>query len=65
LPHDVRDPDEDNQAEHQLEFVHGLRLIADGQLDGAEACRSYHAEHDLTRLVLICGVTPGPSTAAT
>jgi hypothetical protein len=33
-----------NQAEHQLEFVRHLRLIADGALDGAEACRSYHAE---------------------
>ena len=37
-----------NRAEHQLTFVHHLRAIADGQLDAAEACRSYHA--DLERL---------------
>jgi hypothetical protein len=37
-----------NRAEHQLTFVRHLRAIADGQLDAAEACRSYHA--DLERL---------------
>ncbi len=39
-----------NQAEHQLEFVRHLRLIADGQLEATEACRSYHSE--LARLRL-------------
>jgi hypothetical protein len=37
-----------NRAEHQLTFVRYLRAIADGELDAAEACRSYHA--DLGRL---------------
>jgi len=37
-----------NRAEHQLTFVRYLRAIADGGLDAAEACRSYHA--DLERL---------------
>jgi hypothetical protein len=32
------------QAEHQLEFVRHLRLIADGETSAADACRSYHAE---------------------
>jgi hypothetical protein len=39
-------------SEHPLTFVRYLRLIADGQVDGAEACRAYHA--DLGRL----GVMP-------
>jgi hypothetical protein len=39
-----------NRAEHQLTFVRYLRAIADGALDAAEACRSYHA--DLERLGL-------------
>ena len=33
-----------NSAEHQLEFVRHLRLVADEQLAAAEAVRSYHAE---------------------
>ncbi len=33
-----------NRSEHQLTFVRFLRAIADGQLNAAEACRSYHAE---------------------
>lgn len=37
-------------SEHPLTFVQYLRLIADGQLEAAEACRSYHA--DLRRLVI-------------
>ncbi len=32
------------QAEHQLEFVRHLRLLADGLLDARAATRSYHAE---------------------
>jgi len=35
-------------SEHPLTFVQYLRLIADGQMDAAEACRGYHA--DLRRL---------------
>ena len=35
-------------SEHPLTFVQYLRLIADGQMDPAEACRGYHA--DLRRL---------------
>ena len=30
--------------EHPLTFVACLRRIADGEIDAAEACRSYHAE---------------------
>ncbi len=37
-----------NRSEHQLTFVRHLRAIADGALEAAEACRSYHA--DLERL---------------
>lgn len=37
-----------NRSEHQLTFVRYLRAIADGALEAAEACRSYHA--DLERL---------------
>ena len=37
-----------NRSEHQLTFVRHLRAIADGVLEAAEACRSYHA--DLERL---------------
>ncbi len=37
-----------NRSEHQLTFVRHLRAIADGKIDAAEACRSYHA--DLERL---------------
>ena len=37
-----------NRAEHQLTFVRYLRAIADGGIDAADACRSYHA--DLERL---------------
>jgi hypothetical protein len=37
-----------NRSEHQLTFVRHLRAIADGILESAEACRSYHA--DLERL---------------
>ncbi|MCR4412108.1 MAG: hypothetical protein NUV77_06745, partial [Thermoguttaceae bacterium] len=37
-----------NQAEHQLTFVRYLRLVADDQIDPAEAVRAYHA--DLARL---------------
>ena len=33
-----------NRSEHQLTFVRFLRAIADGELDAAQACRSYHAE---------------------
>jgi len=39
---------QDNRSEHQLTFVRYLRAIADGEIDAAEACRSYHA--DLERL---------------
>jgi hypothetical protein len=39
-------------CEHPLTFVSYLRLIADGELGAAEACRAYHA--DLQRL----GVAP-------
>jgi hypothetical protein len=39
-------------SEHPLTFVRYLRLIADGETDATEACRSYHA--DLARL----GITP-------
>jgi hypothetical protein len=35
-------------SEHPLTFVQYLRLIADGQVEAAEACRAYHA--DLRRL---------------
>jgi hypothetical protein len=31
-----------NQSEHQLSFIKHLRAIADGQLEPAEAVRSYH-----------------------
>lgn len=41
-----------NQAENQLAFIEFLRLIADGDLEPAEAVRAYHAV--LQRL----GVTP-------
>ena len=41
-----------NRSEHQLTFVRYLRAIADGGIDAADACRSYHA--DLERL----GVPP-------
>jgi hypothetical protein len=41
-----------NRSENQLIFVRHLRAIADGVLESAEACRSYHA--DLERL----GITP-------
>jgi len=37
-------------SEHPLTFVAYLRRIADGQIDAAEACRSYHA--DLARLAI-------------
>lgn len=37
-----------NRSEHQLTFVRYLRAIADGALEAAEGCRSYHA--DLERL---------------
>jgi hypothetical protein len=37
-----------NRSENQLTFVRHLRAIADGGLESAEACRSYHA--DLERL---------------
>lgn len=37
-----------NRSEHQLTFIRHLRAIADGALEAAEACRSYHA--DLERL---------------
>ena len=37
-----------NRSEHQLTFVRHLRAIADGVLEAAEACRSYHT--DLERL---------------
>jgi hypothetical protein len=37
-----------NRSEHQLTFVRHLRAVADGVLEAAEACRSYHA--DLERL---------------
>jgi hypothetical protein len=33
-----------NSAEHQLEFVRHLRLVADEELPAAEAVRSYHAQ---------------------
>ena len=32
------------QAEHPLLFIRYLRAIADGELDAADACRSYHAD---------------------
>jgi len=41
-----------NVSEHQLTFVQHLRAIADGELEAAEAVRSYHA--DLERL----GIAP-------
>ena len=41
-----------NTSDHPLTFVRYLRLIADGELGAAEACRAYHA--DLERL----GVEP-------
>ena len=31
-------------SEHPLTFVQQLRLIADGELDAATACRRYHGE---------------------
>jgi hypothetical protein len=37
-----------NRSEHQLTFVRYLRILADGDIDAAEACRAYHA--DLERL---------------
>ena len=37
-------------SEHPLTFVRHLRLIADGELDAQQACRSYHAE--LERLAI-------------
>ena len=37
-----------NTSDHPLTFVRYLRLIADGELGAAEACRAYHA--DLERL---------------
>jgi hypothetical protein len=37
-----------NRSEHQLTFVRHLRAVADGALESAEACRSYHT--DLERL---------------
>jgi hypothetical protein len=37
-----------NRSEHQLTFVRYLRILADGEMDAVEACRSYHA--DLERL---------------
>jgi hypothetical protein len=37
-----------NASEHQLTFLHYLRLIPDGELDPAGAVRAYHA--DLARL---------------
>jgi hypothetical protein len=33
-----------NAAEHQLSFVRVLRLVADGELESAEAVRLYHAQ---------------------
>jgi hypothetical protein len=33
-----------NNAEHQLSFVQHLRALADGQMEPADAVRSYHAE---------------------
>jgi hypothetical protein len=33
-----------NRSEHQLTFVRHLRALADGVLESAEACRSYHTE---------------------
>ena len=41
-----------NRSEHQLTFVRWLRAIADGRIEAADACRSYHA--DLKRI----GVRP-------
>jgi len=41
-----------NRSEHQLTFVRWLRAIADGRIEAADACRSYHA--DLERI----GVRP-------
>ena len=41
-----------NRSEDQLTFVRYLRLLADGEIEAAEACRAYHA--DLARL----GCTP-------
>jgi len=35
-----------NAAEHQLEFVRHLRMVADDELPAAEAVRSYHAGLD-------------------
>ena len=43
-----------NASEHQLTFVRYLRLIADGELDPADAVRAHHA--DLARL----RITPRP-----
>jgi hypothetical protein len=37
-----------NRSEDQLTFVRYLRLLADGEIDAAEACRAYHA--DLERI---------------
>lgn len=37
-----------NRSEHQVTFVRHLRAIADGGIDAADACRSYHA--DLERI---------------
>jgi hypothetical protein len=39
-----------NNAEHQLSFVKYLRLVADDELEPAEAVRAYHA--DLKRLAI-------------
>ena len=39
-----------NNAEHQLSFIEHLRALADGQIEPAEAVRSYHAA--LARLQL-------------
>lgn len=33
-----------NHSEHQLTFVEHLRLVADGQIDPADAVRRYHSE---------------------
>ena len=33
-----------NRSEDQLAFVRYLRLLADGEIDAAEACRAYHAD---------------------
>ena len=33
-----------NNAEHQLSFIKHLRALADGQIEPAEAVRSYHSE---------------------